>query len=163
MTAKVAITVRDKQWDKDVEQVKKLVRKAALAAWKSGNVGELEIPVKDVEISIVLTDDEDVHILNRDYRGMDKATNVLSFATLDDEDEPVEEPLLLGDVIVARETTEKEAAEANISVADHLFHLVVHGVLHLIGYDHIEDWEAEEMEAMEAKILTENGIANPYL
>ena len=112
MTAKVAISVRDKQWDADVEQVKKLVRTAALAAWKSGNVGELEIPVKDVEISIVLTDDEDVHILNRDYRGMDKATNVLSFATLDDEDEPVEEPLLLGDVIVARETTEKEAAEA---------------------------------------------------
>ena len=161
MTAKVAITVRDKQWDKDVEQVKKLVRKAALCAWKSGNVGELEIPVKDVEISVVLTDDEDVHILNRDYRGVDRPTNVLSFATLDDE--AVEEPLLLGDVIVARETTEKEAAEANISVADHLFHLVVHGVLHLIGYDHIEDWEAEEMEAMEVKILADNGIANPYL
>ncbi|MCQ2965134.1 MAG: rRNA maturation RNase YbeY [Alphaproteobacteria bacterium] len=162
MTIKVAIKVREKKWQTDIEKVRSIVRKAASQAWKLGNVGELEIPVDDVEISVLLTDNEEVHVLNRDYRGVDKTTNVLSFASLDDEFEIIDSPLLLGDIIVAYGKTKEEAVEENISLQDHLFHLIVHGVLHLIGYDHIEDAEAEEMENKEIEILNKNGISNPY-
>ena len=150
------------QWKDNLPDVLKLVKKAAADAWKKGNQGELEIPVKQAEVSILLTDDATVHELNKNYRNVDRPTNVLSFAALDDENEPVVDPMLLGDIVVAFETTKREAGEQGCSFADHLFHLVVHGMLHLIGYDHIEDWEAEEMEAMEIKILADNGIGNPY-
>lgn len=162
MAVKTAVGIEAGGW-KEIGAVRALVRRAARAAWKKGNAGDFKIPVKDVEISVVLTDDENVRILNRDYRHLDRPTNVLSFAALDaDDGEPLTEPLLLGDIAVAWETTAREAAEAGISVEDHLFHLIVHGVLHLIGYDHIDDADAEIMEALEIEILADNGIANPY-
>lgn len=162
MTIKVATKIEDKKWLTDIENVRSVVKKAASQAWKLGNVGELEIPVEDAEISVLLTDNEKVHVLNREYRGVDKTTNVLSFASLDDEFEVIDEPLLLGDIIVAYEKTKEEAEEEGVSFQNHLFHLIVHGVLHLIGYDHIEDAEAEEMESKEIEILKKNGISNPY-
>ncbi len=111
------------------------------------------------ELSIVLTDDAEQRVLNRDWRGIDKATNVLSF--------PQIEPFgrvsgLVGDIILARETLVKEADEQGVSFDDHFTHLVVHGFLHLLGYDHIQDDEALQMEGLETQILASLGVADPY-
>ena len=162
MTFKVAVRIDRQSWVNELPEVKKLVKKAASAAWHEGNTADFKLPVKSAEVSVLLCDDAAVRQLNKTYRGIDRATNVLSFAALDDEDEPIVDPLLLGDIAVAFETTKREASEQKISLADHLFHLIVHGVLHLIGYDHITDDEANVMEALETKILTQNGMENPY-
>ena len=108
----------------------------------------------DTEVSVVLTDDAHIQVLNRDYRGKDKATNVLSF--------PQDEPQLLGDIIIAYETIVREAEEQNKHFEDHFTHMLVHGCLHLLGYDHETDEEAEEMEALEIRILGDLGVKNPY-
>ena len=117
------------------------------------------------ELSIALSSDEEVRQLNKTYRGQDKATNVLSFAQFADLvpgtiDPPVPGPI--GDIILAYETVLREAEEAGFSFADHVDHLVVHGLLHLYGYDHIVDEDAEIMETIEIRILAELGIADPY-
>lgn len=121
-------------------------------------------PEGALELSVVLADDETVQALNRDWRGKDAPTNVLSFAALDDEEAPVVPgaPLLLGDVILAWETVAAEAVAQHKPLADHLAHLVIHGVLHLIGFDHEEEEEAVEMEALETRLLATLGIADPY-
>ena len=162
MALKTHLRIDGGQWKDELPEVAKLVKKAAAEAWKKGNQGDLEIPVKQAEVSILLTSDAAVHELNKTYRNVDRPTNVLSFAALDDESEPVVDPMLLGDIAVAFETTKREAGEQGCSFADHLFHLIVHGMLHLIGYDHIEEREAEEMESLEVRILADNGIGNPY-
>lgn len=112
------------------------------------------------EVSILLTDDAHIRILNRDHRGYDKSTNVLSFPQ-DDPDSEAYGPLL-GDIVIAEETVIREAADAGIAFDSHFAHMVVHGFLHLIGYDHGEDDEAEEMESLETAILARLGIADPY-
>lgn len=114
----------------------------------------------DCEMSITLTDDAHIRILNRDWRQQDKATNVLSFPAPDLPDEALPQPL--GDVIVAYETLVREAEAEGKKAGDHLTHLVVHGTLHLLGYDHMNDQEAEEMEALEREILADLGISDPY-
>jgi probable rRNA maturation factor len=117
------------------------------------------------ELSIVLADDPMVQTLNREYRGKDKPTNVLSFAFADDDGEPVgdpEAPVLLGDIVLSFDTLTREADEQGKPFAHHLSHLVVHGVLHLLGYDHIDDAEADEMEALETAILARLSIPDPY-
>lgn len=120
---------------------------------------ELVVP-EAAEWSLVLTDDARIRVLNRDWRGFDKPTNVLSFPAADaDEEDPGP---LLGDVIVARETAAREAEEEGKSFDDHVAHLLVHGLLHLFGFDHETDAEAEEMEALEVEILAGLGIADPY-
>lgn len=111
------------------------------------------------ELSVILTDDAEQRVLNRDWRGIDKSTNVLSF--------PQIEPFgavsgLLGDIILARETLAREAQEMGISFTDHFTHLVVHGFLHLLGYDHMDDDEALAMESLETQILASLGVADPY-
>jgi probable rRNA maturation factor len=111
------------------------------------------------ELSIVLTDDAEQQILNRDWRGIDNPTNVLSFPQIAPFG-PVSG--LLGDIILARETVVKEADEQGISLADHFTHLVVHGFLHLLGYDHMDDDEALAMEGLETQILKSLGVADPY-
>jgi len=113
------------------------------------------LPVhKDSEVSITLVDDEEIHKLNKQYRGMDKPTNVLSFELGDD--------VLLGDIFISLDTVEREAKDAGISVPEHVAHMVVHGMLHLQGFDHITDDEAKVMEAKEIKILKTLGYKNPY-
>ncbi|MCP4395322.1 MAG: rRNA maturation RNase YbeY [Alphaproteobacteria bacterium] len=121
------------------------------------------------EVSILLTNDTHIQELNRDYRGKDKPTNVLSFASLDDEEntevtnlENSDSPLILGDIIIALETTKNEATEQSKTLENHFCHLIAHGSLHLLGYDHMNDEEAEKMEKLETEILTEFGIGNPY-
>lgn len=115
------------------------------------------------ELSILLADDAAVRRLNRDYRGIDKPTNVLSFPQQTAAgDRPAGMPHLIGDIVLALETVEREAAEAQKPVADHLTHLIVHGLLHLCGYDHETDEEAEVMETCERAILGSLGISDPY-
>ena len=120
-----------------------------------------------VEIAVRLTDDAEVHALNRDFRGKDKPTNVLSFPqvqadlleTMANSDDG---EILLGDIVLARETCAREAEEKGISLEDHATHLIVHGTLHLVGYDHMDDVSAAAMEGLEVKALASLGLANPY-
>jgi probable rRNA maturation factor len=158
----VAIAQEESAWAMEVPEVEALVERFALAALAAA---DCELGDDPLEISVVLADDATVHQLNRDWRGKDKPTNVLSFAALDDDEAPhvPGAPLLLGDVIFAFETCRAEAEALGKPLAEHLSHLVVHGVLHLLGYDHEEDEaEAEEMERLETAILAGFGIADPY-
>jgi probable rRNA maturation factor len=114
------------------------------------------------EVSVVLADDALVRRLNRQWRRIDAATNVLSFPSLDEE-LPPKAPFLVGDVVLAYETVSREAQEQGKDLADHLRHLVVHGILHLLGYDHEEPTQAEQMEALETQVLARLGVADPYV
>jgi len=114
----------------------------------------LETP-KTGELSLAFINDSEIHTLNRDYRGMDKATNVLSFP--DNGPAP-----LLGDIVLAFETVQREANEKSVALEDHLSHLIMHGFLHLQGYDHETEAEATQMEALEIKALEALNIDNPY-
>ena len=110
------------------------------------------------EVAITLTDDAEMHDLNRNWRDKDQPTNVLSFPA---GDAPGTQRAL-GDVVIAFETTRREAEETGIALADHVSHLVVHGVLHLLGFDHRNEAEAEQMEDLERQALASLGIADPY-
>jgi len=158
----VAISIEAEDWATALPGAEELCRTMA-AATIGQAAGDLDGP--SVEISVVLTSDGAVRDLNRDYRNQDKPTNVLSFAALDDDDAPVVvgAPILLGDIVLAYETCAREAVEQGKSLAHHTAHLVVHGTLHLLGWDHEEDEaEAEEMERLETRILAGFGISNPY-
>jgi probable rRNA maturation factor len=111
------------------------------------------------ELSILLTDDAEQQELNREWRGIDKPTNVLSFPQI----EPFGPVVgILGDITLARETLEREAADLGKSLEHHFTHLMVHGFLHILGYDHLDDAEAQEMEGLETRILAGLGIEDPY-
>jgi len=112
------------------------------------------------EVSIVLTDDLTIAKLNCDWRGIDKPTNVLSFPASDHKAH--EEMRLLGDIVIAYQTLERECADENRPFLHHLAHLTVHGFLHLRGYDHQTDRQAEEMEALESKIMSRLNMPDPY-
>lgn len=119
------------------------------------------------EVSVRLTDDAEVHALNRQYRGKDKPTNVLSFPMvqrdlLDALRNTDDGEQLIGDIVLAAETVAREAADKGVSVPDHATHLIVHGALHLLGYDHETDDEAERMEALEREVLGRLGLSDPY-
>jgi probable rRNA maturation factor len=146
-----------------------LARRAARAAVERTPHGELAATPALVEISVRLTTDEEVHALNRQYRGKDKPTNVLSFPMIQpDLLETVSQnsddgEVLLGDIVLAHGVCVAEAAERGIGVAEHATHLLVHGTLHLLGYDHLGDGEAEAMEEIERQALGSLGIDDPYL
>lgn len=114
----------------------------------------------EAEVTIRIVDEAESHELNHTYRGKDKPTNVLSFPF--EAPQEVELPLL-GDLIICRQVVEQEAIEQQITTDAHWAHMVIHGCLHLLGYDHIEDDEAEEMEALETEIMQQMGYADPYL
>ena len=111
------------------------------------------------EIALMGCDDARIATLNADFRGKPAATNVLSWPA---SNTPPMEAGELGDIAIAFETCQREATEKGISVHHHVTHLLIHGILHLLGYDHISDAEAEEMEALEIKALAKLGISNPY-
>lgn len=146
-------------WAEALPQADMIVRAAAEAAWRATALGA---DGRAVELGIVLADDETVSALNRRHRGKDGPTNVLSFP-LGPDAAGRDGPVLLGDVVLAFETVAREAADQKKTLADHLQHLVIHGILHLSGYDHETEDDAERMERFEARILAELGVADPYL
>lgn len=120
------------------------------------------LPQGALAVAVVLSDDREVAGYNGQYRGMPKPTNVLSFPAAPDQPVPDGEMRSLGDIILAVETIGREAAEQGVPFAHHLQHLVVHGLLHLAGFDHIEAADAETMEALETAILATIGVPDPY-
>jgi probable rRNA maturation factor len=116
------------------------------------------------ELAVMLTDDVGIATLNRNWRGIDKPTNVLSFPALQPSGgrEPDDAPAMLGDIAIAYETLRREADEEQKPFDHHLSHLAIHGFLHLVGYDHEKDGEAEVMESLERDILAQLGIPDPY-
>ena len=155
----------DEEWDSS-RSWEQLARKAAEAAIAESAFPQLVTSKRPIEISVRLSGDEEVRALNAEWRGKDKPTNVLSFAMLkkdDLSDTNVAGPeLLLGDIILARGVCEAEAAEKGLSVEEHAAHLLVHGTLHLLGYDHHDDSDVADMETREVRALERLGIANPY-
>ena len=114
-------------------------------------------------VTVRIVDEDEARELNRDYRGKDYATNVLTFAYGEGDDMPLPEGLpLMGDLVLCRQVVEREAAEQGKALDAHYAHLSVHGMLHLQGFDHLEDAEADEMEARERQILADLGYADPY-
>jgi probable rRNA maturation factor len=136
-------------------RLRSLARRAVRAATVQAGVN---LPA-NAELSVVFTDDAHIRALNRRFRGKDKATNVLSFPAA-----PSGRKLgpLLGDIVLARQTVEREADDQGLTFEDHLTHLVVHGFLHLLGYDHATEAEAVAMERLETAILASIGVADPY-
>ncbi len=145
-----------------------LATRAARAAVERTPHGELATTPAMVEVSVRLTSDDEVRGLNARYRGKDKPTNVLSFPMVQtDLLEAVsgnsdDGEVLLGDIVLAHGVCAAEAEERGIPVEDHATHLLVHGTLHLLGYDHLDDGEAEAMEEIERQALAALGIADPY-
>ena len=131
---------------------------AALAGRARSATAQVEPAIGNPRLStsLLFTSDEEVHALNREWRGKDKPTNVLSFPAIEGADN------MLGDIALAWGVVEREAADKGISVADHATHLIVHGTFHLLGYDHMDDNEAEAMEALEITALASLGLADPY-
>jgi len=153
----------DPEWDSSTDWAA-LARDAAEAAIAESAFPQLATSERAVEISIRLAGDEEVHALNAEWRGKDKPTNVLSFpmaetTELDGADGP---ELMLGDIILARGVCEAEAAEKDIPLERHANHLLIHGTLHLLGYDHMDETSAADMESREIRALRRLGIANPY-
>ncbi|MCF8467650.1 MAG: rRNA maturation RNase YbeY [Sneathiella sp.] len=172
-TVDLAISYQDDGWPALIPDIEARSEEIVLATLRTvaREIGlekylASEKPV--VEISLVFANDAVIQDLNRDYRGKDQATNVLSFPdTVLDVVEladaaATQEPLMLGDIVMARETLVREATAQHKDIANHLALLLAHGVLHLAGYDHMEENEAEMMEHLEIAILRDLNIANPY-
>jgi probable rRNA maturation factor len=160
----IIINREAESWESGFEEEARRAATAALTAVLGDRIGATEL-----ELGLTFADDETVRTLNRDHRGQDKPTNVLSFPLLDaplDEESLTPEapgvPVLLGDVILAWETVAREAQDQGKSVTHHALHLVIHGVLHVLGHDHETETEAETMEHLEIAILHGLGIPDPY-
>jgi len=159
----IDVTISCSAWIEAVPKVEAMCRDAARAACEANVLA----PPVAAEASLVLADDAFVRALNWDYRKLDEATNVLAFTNTNttgdaEENGALGAPSLLGDVVVAYETAAAEAVAEAKSLADHLCHLVVHGMLHLLGYDHQTTAEADSMERLEVQVLCGLGVANPY-
>ena len=148
----IAVIRNDDAWPEDLDARAEEAVFAALSLAKPKVRGA-------AELSILLTNDEEQHELNKQWRGKDSATNVLSFPQI----EPFGPVIgLLGDITLARETLIREAEEQGVTFEAHFTHLVVHGFLHILGYDHLTDAEALQMEGLETQILATLGVADPY-
>ncbi|MCS6761208.1 MAG: rRNA maturation RNase YbeY [Candidatus Devosia symbiotica] len=148
----IAIIRNDDAWPEDIDPLAERAIHAALKQSKAKVKGA-------AELAIVLTNDAEQRELNQQWRGKDSSTNVLSFPQIEPFDPVVG---ILGDITMARETLELEAIEQGISFADHFTHLAVHGFLHILGYDHLSDAEALQMEGLETQILASLGVDDPY-
>lgn len=159
--AQIDIAIQDPAWE-DVTGIQGLVTTTVRTALSMARIPS-QITGKKLEISFMLANDELTHVLNREYREKDKPTNILTFAALDDEHAPLgPNTISLGDVILSFQTIDREAKEQGRFLRDHITHLVVHGTLHLLGYDHENDDDATNMETLEIRILEKLGVQNPY-
>jgi len=153
LTADIVITADCWQAEPSAEDI---VQRAIAAA-----AGATPGSPDRAELAVMLTDDASIRTLNHDWRGIDKPTNVLSFPAVT-RPGGGSQPRALGDIAIAYETTRREAESENKPFGNHLSHLAVHGFLHLIGYDHETDDDAETMEELERQILARLGIPDPY-
>lgn len=151
----IDVLVQSQQWAA-LEGVERLAERATAAALSHAGVALKA----GAELSIALADDATVRQLNAQWRGLDKPTNVLSFPAA--EPDELSDAPHVGDIVLAFETVAREAREDGKTLADHTTHLIVHGVLHLVGLDHETDAEAEAMEALEIAALADLGVADPY-
>jgi len=149
------IRMQSRKW-REVEDL----RPRILAAIDAALVLAPVKPLAGAELSLLLTDDKRIRIVNRDWRGFDKATNVLSFPAAPPQ--RIASSPVVGDIVIALETVAREAEAEEKSFCDHLSHLVIHGLLHLLGEDHETEAEAQRMEALETAALARLGIADPY-
>jgi probable rRNA maturation factor len=140
----------------DEEKLTSMARQVVAATWAVLDLSK----DGESEVSLLFTDDARMRELNAQWRGMDKPTNVLSFPAVEYRGGPL--PPMLGDIVLAAETVAREAELENRPLAHHICHLMVHGLLHLLGHDHQTDEEAEQMEGLETVILRVLGIPDPY-
>lgn len=152
----IDIEIEDDAWAEALPDAVILVRAAALAALDGANMRPKDAAADAGLVAVLLTDDEAVSELNAEYRRKAGPTNVLSFPAAQNPEG------FLGDLALAYGVCAQEAEQQNKSLADHLQHLVAHGVLHLVGYDHMNEDEAAEMEGLERRILAGLGVADPY-
>ena len=155
----VSVIVEHEKWRDAIDDPVPLLRRAAGAALAQARRDRRSKSKASAAVAVALIDDRAMRKLNRAYRGKDKPTNVLSFPSGEAADGKRQS---LGDIAMALGTVEREAKAQGKTVADHLTHLMVHAVLHLLGYDHESDPEAERMEALERKALAALGIDDPY-
>ena len=161
----VSLTVSAPAWHDAFGDMKPLAERIVRATLEAATE---DVRLRAGEVSLLLTDDTDIRSLNATYRDKDRTTNVLSFPGLDTKagrmagDLPDGQPVLLGDVALSAERLLAEAKELQKLPVDHVAHLLVHGTLHLLGYDHEEDTDAATMEGLEASILETLGFAAPY-
>lgn len=160
------VLIDEQAWETALPDVGARCREAARAAWQESARTQRGLLQEVTAACLLLTSDERIRALNRQFRGLDEPTDVLSFPAVEAdvlaaagaEGPPPE----LGDIVIALQTTLADATREGRPVSDHLSHLVIHGMLHLLGHDHQRDAEAEEMEALEARILASLGIPDPY-
>jgi probable rRNA maturation factor len=163
LTAAIEIAFPCAAWGRICPAAEELARAAARLALARGMMDSGLAPQTAIELGISLADDAEQRRLNRDWRGVDQPTNVLAFPAWEPGTAiPPEAPLLLGDVVLAFETVAREAEEQGKPLPDHLSHLIVHGVLHLLGYDHGTEAEAVRMESLETSILASLEVPDPY-
>lgn len=159
----IDVTVSDPDWTTSFLDVEKLAGSAMKLTLRMAVLPQ-KIKERDIEASVVLANDDLIQILNREYRKKDAPTNVLTFASLDSNDPiPANAPYPIGDVILSFQTIDREAREQGKFFKDHFLHMVVHGTLHLLGYDHETEDEANSMESLEIRILEKMNIQNPYM
>jgi probable rRNA maturation factor len=161
--ADVQISIEDSRWKKVLDEPIERFIETHVASTLNFDRIINTIPTH-VEVSVVLTNDYEIKELNREYRGKDKATNVLSFSQETDlfNLKDLNACVLLGDIVLSIETIQLEAEQQHKLMQHHLAHLIVHSTLHLIGYDHETDSDAQVMESLEIDILHQHGISNPY-
>ncbi|HOO81987.1 MAG TPA: rRNA maturation RNase YbeY [Alphaproteobacteria bacterium] len=145
----IDISIQHSEWTRAIRDIQNIVISVI-----GLTLEKADVEAQGKELSLVLADNDFVQALNKEWRGKDKPTNVLSF--------PQDEPMLLGDIILAYETVRDEAKEQDKRFEDHATHLIVHGLLHLLGHDHIEEADAQIMESLEIEILRTLNIKNPY-
>lgn len=154
-SATIDLVIEDPRWAETIPDLEALAERGVAAAFADANFGEA------VSLCVMLADDARIQVLNRDFRGMDKPTNVLSFPA-EDTPLPPGELRVLGDIALAYDTLLREVNDANKTFRNHFLHLIVHASLHLIGYTHEIDEDAERMEALEIAALRGLDVPNPY-
>ncbi len=166
MALDIDILIDDPRWEDLGFEAEFVARRAAQVAFDHAGLPPPFEKNRAMELAVLLTRDDNIQVMNKNFRGKDKPTNVLSFAAIDDPDfrktAALPGPFYLGDLALALETLQRESLEQDKGFQDHFTHLVVHGTLHLLGYDHQENDAAQAMEALEIKVLNDLGVENPY-
>lgn len=164
MAVDITIALHDPRWASDIEGIKRFVQERVMYVLQhQQEVLKQRMQQEPLEIAVVLTDAREVHSLNKRFRSRDKPTNVLSFPADSEAVLPEGQPNILGDIVLAYDVIKEEAGQQNKHFADHFTHILVHGILHLLGYNHVYDEQADIMEQLERDILLHYGIADPYM